>query len=295
MTKTYKHFHRIAWAATLLCLCVIVFGSFVRLSTAGLSCPDWPTCYGRATWPTHDHEVVVANAVFERAVETHKAWREQFHRHIAGILGLLVLTLALLEAKRRERAIWAPIACSALVAISIPLYMHQHYYPAFALVSAGLLGLFGYAWWASRGQRLDGNAQHFGHGGNAIAANQFCTNLHHFTVWPQCRRRQFDDLASIGQPQWPRRGPLTRPGNSPDLAGHVRPDRQSAARHGVCKAQQISRRRVSSIARQSLTKFGNWRRNAAIAMTRHDVDQRAGNAAGGLGFIGQAVSQTFGQ
>ena len=150
MTKTYKHFHRIAWAATILALCVIVFGGFVRLSNAGLSCPDWPTCYGRATWPTHDHEVAAANAVFERAVETHKAWREQFHRHIAAILGLLVLTLSLLEAKRRERAIWAPIACAALVAISIPLYMQQHYYPAFALVSAGLLGLFGFAWWAGR-------------------------------------------------------------------------------------------------------------------------------------------------
>ena len=112
MTKSYKHFHRIAWAATLLALCVIVFGSFVRLSNAGLSCPDWPTCYGRVTWPTHEHEVVAANAVFERAVESHKTWREQFHRHIAAILGLLVLTLALLEAKRRERAIWAPIVCS---------------------------------------------------------------------------------------------------------------------------------------------------------------------------------------
>jgi cytochrome c oxidase assembly protein subunit 15 len=150
MTKTYKHFHRIAWAATILALCVIVFGGFVRLSNAGLSCPDWPTCYGRAAWPTQDHEIVAANAMFERAVETHKAWREQFHRHIAAILGLLVLTLSLLEAKRRERAIWAPIACAALVAISIPLYMHQHYYPAFALVSAGLLGLFGFAWWAGR-------------------------------------------------------------------------------------------------------------------------------------------------
>jgi cytochrome c oxidase assembly protein subunit 15 len=150
MTKTYKHFHRIAWAASLLALCVIVFGSFVRLSHAGLSCPDWPTCYGRATWPSHEQEVVVANAVFERAVESHKTWREQFHRHIAALLGLLVLTLALLEAKRRQRAIWAPIVCAALVAISIPLYMQQHYYPAFALVSAGLLGLFGFAWWAGR-------------------------------------------------------------------------------------------------------------------------------------------------
>lgn len=150
MTKTYKHFHRIAWAATLLALCVIVFGGFVRLSNAGLSCPDWPTCYGRATWPTDDHEVVAANAVFERVVESHKTWREQLHRHLAAILGLFVLSMSLLEAKRSARAIWAPVACATLVAVSIPLYMQQQYYPAFALVSAGLLGLFGFAWWAGR-------------------------------------------------------------------------------------------------------------------------------------------------
>lgn len=150
MTKTYKHFHRIAWAAALLALCVIVFGSFVRLSNAGLSCPDWPTCYGRATWPTQAHEVSAANAVFERAVESHKTWREQFHRHLAAILGLLVLSLCLLQAKRRARAIWVPIVCATLVASSIPLYMFQQFYPAFALVSAGLLGLFGFSWWAGR-------------------------------------------------------------------------------------------------------------------------------------------------
>ena len=48
----YRHFHRIAWLAVALATCVIVFGAFVRLSNAGLSCPDWPTCYGMATWPT---------------------------------------------------------------------------------------------------------------------------------------------------------------------------------------------------------------------------------------------------
>ena len=67
MTNTYKHFHRIAWAGVLLTLCVIVLGGFVRLSHAGLSCPDWPTCYGRATWPVQDHEVAAANAVFVMA------------------------------------------------------------------------------------------------------------------------------------------------------------------------------------------------------------------------------------
>src|SRR3546814_21137639 len=48
----YRHFHRIAWLAVALALGVIVFGAFVRLSNAGLSCPAWPTCYGRAAWPT---------------------------------------------------------------------------------------------------------------------------------------------------------------------------------------------------------------------------------------------------
>ena len=47
-----RHFHRIAWLAVALTAIVVVFGSFVRLSDAGLSCPDWPTCYGRATWPS---------------------------------------------------------------------------------------------------------------------------------------------------------------------------------------------------------------------------------------------------
>ena len=54
----YRHFHRIAWLAVALASCVIVFGAFVRLSNAGLSCPDWPTCYGKAAWPTHAEQIV---------------------------------------------------------------------------------------------------------------------------------------------------------------------------------------------------------------------------------------------
>ena len=91
-----RHFHRFAWLAVALTLCVVVFGSFVRLSDAGLSCPDWPTCYGRAAWPQAAHEVNdhVASAI--RPFENHKAWREQVHRHLAATLGLLVLLLAVL-------------------------------------------------------------------------------------------------------------------------------------------------------------------------------------------------------
>ncbi|MEP6908107.1 MAG: COX15/CtaA family protein, partial [Pseudoxanthomonas sp.] len=95
----YKHFHRFAWLAVALTLCVVVFGAFVRLSDAGLSCPDWPTCYGRAAWPQAASEVSDHAASAVRPFETHKAWREQLHRHLAATLGLLVLLLAVLAAR----------------------------------------------------------------------------------------------------------------------------------------------------------------------------------------------------
>src|SRR5690606_35592416 len=86
---------RIAAVAALFAFVVTVFGAFVRLSNAGLSCPDWPTCYGKATWPGHEHEIALANEAFpERPFEDHKAWREQIHRMLAGTLGLLVFSLA---------------------------------------------------------------------------------------------------------------------------------------------------------------------------------------------------------
>src|SRR5678816_2311837 len=88
----HRNFHRIAWLAIALALGVIVFGAFVRLSNAGLSCPDWPTCYGRATWPGAVHEVGDHAASAIRPFEDSKAWREQVHRMIAGLLGVLTLT-----------------------------------------------------------------------------------------------------------------------------------------------------------------------------------------------------------
>src|SRR5690606_1207247 len=90
-----KHFHRIAWLAVALALGVIVFGAFVRLSNAGLSCPDWPTCYGQATWPTAPADAADHAASEIRPFDDTRAWREQVHRMLAGSLGVLVLVLAL--------------------------------------------------------------------------------------------------------------------------------------------------------------------------------------------------------
>ena len=77
-------------------LAVVVLGAFVRLSDAGLGCPDWPGCYGHLTIPTTAEEVAAANAAYpERHVEVPKAWKEMAHRYLAGVLGLCVLLITI--------------------------------------------------------------------------------------------------------------------------------------------------------------------------------------------------------
>ena len=96
--------HRLAIAATIVAFCVIILGAYVRLSHAGLGCPDWPGCYGHLTWPKATSEVATANKTFpERPVESHKAWKEMVHRYLAGTLVLLVITINFLSWRTVKR------------------------------------------------------------------------------------------------------------------------------------------------------------------------------------------------
>ena len=98
-------FKRLAWLATALALVVIVAGAWVRLTDAGLGCPDWPGCYGMKTWPSNAEDIERANAEWGhlRMVESGKAFREMFHRYLAGFLGLVILALAILAWSNRRR------------------------------------------------------------------------------------------------------------------------------------------------------------------------------------------------
>lgn len=117
-------FLRLAWLAAALAFAVIVFGGFVRLSHAGLSCPDWPTCYGAITWPGHAGEVDAANQAFpERPVEDHKTWREQGHRFAAATLGLIVLLLAWMGARGQGRRRWMVVASALAASAGVFSYM----------------------------------------------------------------------------------------------------------------------------------------------------------------------------
>ena len=96
-------FRQLALFATLLALCVVVLGAYVRLSDAGLGCPDWPGCYGYMTVPQSTAAVEHAQSVYpDKPLQAHKAQKEMLHRYLAGTLGILILGLFLLGWRARN-------------------------------------------------------------------------------------------------------------------------------------------------------------------------------------------------
>lgn len=123
---------RLALLGVLLCLTVVVLGAWVRLTDAGLGCPDWPGCYGHVT-PAGAAKNPDKIAAFDVGWEfdSGKAWREMIHRYAATTLGLvIVLITAIAIAFRRDRP--------ASVGFTVALLA--------TVVFQGILGAFT-VWW----------------------------------------------------------------------------------------------------------------------------------------------------
>src|SRR3954468_10991646 len=91
-------------AAAALAFIVVVAGAYVRLSDAGLGCPDWPLCYGQPVASDIDDGDALA-----------KAWKDMGHRYLAGALGALILVLAFWSWKaRRSRLLVSSILALVL-------------------------------------------------------------------------------------------------------------------------------------------------------------------------------------
>lgn len=112
----YKWYIRLVYTATVLALCVVVLGAWVRLTDAGLGCPDWPGCYGSLIVPNAQDNSAAAYP--ERPLEAGKAWREMIHRYLATTLGLvIVLAAGLAWLNRREpgQPVTLPLALLGVV------------------------------------------------------------------------------------------------------------------------------------------------------------------------------------
>lgn len=102
----------------LLALVVVGLGAYVRLSDAGLGCPDWPGCYGQLS-PHHAADAIAAAQAQQPdgPVSPDKAWKEMVHRYLASTLGFLILVIAYL-AWRREHGLNRGVAL-ALVGLVV--------------------------------------------------------------------------------------------------------------------------------------------------------------------------------
>ncbi len=110
-------FRRLAVAALIATYFLIFVGALVRVSGAGLGCPDWPHCFGRWIPPTNvsqlppDMDPSDFNFVL--------AWIEYVNRLIGVIVGLLIAAVgitAIAKYRKQKNILIASIVAAILVA-----------------------------------------------------------------------------------------------------------------------------------------------------------------------------------
>ena len=90
-------------------------GGWTRIQDAGLSCPDWPGCYGYWFVPQTEQQLSVAQLKFpDTPVEQHKGWLEMVHRYLAACLGLLSLGLCIAIWRQQK---WLKLRKSSLLLV----------------------------------------------------------------------------------------------------------------------------------------------------------------------------------
>ena len=102
-----KFVQRVAWAATIITYFLIALGGTVLATDSGLSCPDWPLCFGQAYYSGTFH-----------------VFLEQFHRFTAATVSVLIalVVVGIIAWARKDRALLTlAIAAPILLAIQIVL------------------------------------------------------------------------------------------------------------------------------------------------------------------------------
>ena len=85
------------------CIFQISLGGFVRVTSSGLGCPDWPLCYGQIIPPMNYHTLI-----------------EWGHRTSGAILGLSILLIVIVTLiAQRNNLLLVILSISTLILVSI--------------------------------------------------------------------------------------------------------------------------------------------------------------------------------
>ena len=102
-----KSIRIVAWVAAVVTYFLIALGGTVLATDSGLSCPDWPLCYGQAYYSG-----------------SYQVFLEQFHRFTAATVSVLIvlLVIGIITWARKDRMLLTmAIAAPLLLAIQIVL------------------------------------------------------------------------------------------------------------------------------------------------------------------------------
>jgi cytochrome c oxidase assembly protein subunit 15 len=136
-------FQKFATAALVSVIVLICVGAIVRVSGAGMGCPDWPKCWGRYVPPSAKEEIDLSKldfSKFERAAKRYgrdpstvtpehvlesfnplHAWTEYINRLSSTPVGFFTmgtLVLALLRQRRRPLVVAAATVSVLLVGVN---------------------------------------------------------------------------------------------------------------------------------------------------------------------------------
>lgn len=104
MKKIRQRYRTLVYLTWFLTLDLIMFGAFVRLSDAGLGCPDWPGCYGKLSPFGASHFIQEAYLALPGGpVSWFKAWVEMIHRYIGATLGVLIIAIVWMAWRHRRQ------------------------------------------------------------------------------------------------------------------------------------------------------------------------------------------------
>jgi heme o synthase len=102
-----KFIRNVAWTATIATYFLIALGGTVLATGSGLSCPDWPLCFGQAYY-----------------AGTYHTFLEQFHRFTAGAVSILIglLVIGIFMRARKDRLLLSlAIIAPVLLAVQVVL------------------------------------------------------------------------------------------------------------------------------------------------------------------------------
>ena len=118
ISTKYRRSSKLALFTFLLAFVVILLGAYTRLTDAGLSCPDWPHCFGYLTAPHTSAQLQDAAQRYPLSpINIKKAWTEMTHRYFAGTEGILILILAFSFLNRKANDLKATIIGVTLIAL----------------------------------------------------------------------------------------------------------------------------------------------------------------------------------